>query len=823
MSQLSSLNRVTSDTSSFEPSLPSISLDESISSQRAVQFDAGANHLRDPAVVDEPAAVGKQRKLRKVKQDGGYESDTGYVSDAVSKKEKKKSKTKGDGHATGEESDGGYLSEVLARRRRKKKEKKERELAGATDDEPDGGNLSSLSKKERKSKKAPTTGDESDGGNLSEASTKRKLFGFRLKARRKDSADGSHKNVIPPVPSLPAVSLPIAERFGLSLTDLSSTRASTPALSVRTSTQRSSDETFATEISIQEVPAVLVPPPLPSPNPSIQGLTSAFNDAQSVRTPSTDVLRAFGRQALAATPRSPLSPSSSASQLTVKESSAVPSSFSDPTRTIPRPTRNTSLKKVPSAINTAGNPGLSIQTHHMADSDVTMALTPPTPTPGVRPLRLVSKPASLNISVSSASPSAQSVPTTPAGSGAGKCSCNSTIRLSQVCFSDYASGNSSSQTPDSMGPSPLPSPSAAPPNAQFIIRSTTLSKYDLPPPSPPPMGPLPRVPVESPAYVSSPLPRSREGSRRPSIVGEDGRSALRVQVPVLGSPGGTRPLTAPGRVIPLSPRSPGRPGTAPSSPPPQLSSFALSPVPPARSTPSPTPGSGGGPPLFLQRIPSNQRGRESPFPTQPFITRKPSQGSFSPSGSSSTLSASPSSPQYHQPMSTGLFLEETPRPDGPPRLDINWQPRSASILDGKTTEGRESWASVEEPRTSTSTRNSSSSSQRDVDSVLSALKDNDDIMDLYLSASRRGSGEDADLDDDDTSKYPDDEADFDSRYSIFSDSQEPSRISILDKERSSNVRQQFLKRVEEMYSKEGIQRGMAPPVPKLPPSSPSWR
>ena len=80
-----------------------------------------------------------------------------------------------------------------------------------------------------------------------------------------------------------------------------------------------------------------------------------------------------------------------------------------------------------------------------------------------------------------------------------------------------------------------------------------------------------------------------------------------------------------------------------------------------------------------------------------------------------------------------------------------------------------------------------------------------------------------DLEDDDKSRYPDDEVDFDSRYSIFDDSQERSRISILDKERSSNVRQQFLKRVEEMYSKDGINRGMAPPVPKLPPLSPSRR
>lgn len=123
---------------------------------------------------------------------------------------------------------------------------------------------------------------------------------------------------------------------------------------------------------------------------------------------------------------------------------------------------------------------------------------------------------------------------------------------------------------------------------------------------------------------------------------------------------------------------------------------------------------------------------------------------------------------------------------------------------------------------SSSTRDSTSSSQQDVNSVLSALKDTESVTDMYIS--RRGSGEDADLEDeDDKSRYHNDEIDFDSRYSIFNDGQEPSRISILDKERSSNVRQQFLKRVEQMYSKEGIERGMTPPVPRLPPSLPSGR
>lgn len=416
LSQVSSLNREVTDASPT-------TVDSSSASQPAIQFGSGLSHTSNPPPEEQRMDV-RSRKLRKTKpESGGYESDAGYVSDAVAKDKKKKSKKKSEGRATGEESDGGYLSEVLARRRRKKKEKRERESKSMTDDEVDGGYTSSVSKKEKKAKKSSTAGDESDGGNLSEVSSKRKLFNFRLKPRRRqDSSDVSLHDVIPPVPSLPTVSLPIADRFGLSLSEFGSSRTSTPAPSERTSTQRSSDETSAADISLLDAPSVAVPSSLPSPNPSIKGLTSAFNDAQSVRTPSTDVLRAFGRQAMAGAPRSPLFTTSSTSPLVSKDSPAMPSSFSAPALTMSRPKRNSSMKKVTSGVTAPLRPGLSIETQHKADPDalIPVTLTPPTPTPAVLPFGLISKSSNVEANFASLSPSTHSLPITPSSSGIGK-------------------------------------------------------------------------------------------------------------------------------------------------------------------------------------------------------------------------------------------------------------------------------------------------------------------------------------------------------------------------------------------------------------------
>ena len=421
-----------------------------------VHFQSGAPRIGDTIPERQVLPPPKQKKLRKPKHEGnGYDSDGGYVSDTAKKQKKKKeAKGKGDGTATGDESDGGYLSEVLARRRRKKKEKKEREMAAGagTDDESDGGYLSSHSKKVKKSKKSSNPpGDDSDGGYLSEAS-KRKRFMFRLNSKsrkRQDSSDISQEEVVPPVPSLPPMSLPVAEKFAtMGLLDripsraetfttmdtrsdtptTFSSRPETPAWSFveRLSTQSDSRPSLADSTSRGPTP-VPIPPPLASPNPSIVGLTSAFNDAQSVRTPSTDVLRAFGRQALTSAPRSPLSSFSSSTSTPdapspVKEEPIMPSSYTVPTMGMPPPKRNPSQRRVPPQISAPNTQSLSVRTHHTlttgSETSIPVTLTPPTPTPHTR-WRVNSK-ADKPDNIPSPALSANTLPITPVSSTFGK-------------------------------------------------------------------------------------------------------------------------------------------------------------------------------------------------------------------------------------------------------------------------------------------------------------------------------------------------------------------------------------------------------------------
>ena len=140
-------------------------------------------------------------------------------------------------------------------------------------------------------------------------------------------------------------------------------------------------------------------------------------------------------------------------------------------------------------------------------------------------------------------------------------------------------------------------------------------------------------------------------------------------------------------------------------------------------------------------------------------------------------------------------------------MGVTWQPRSASALDHRSDDRdepseRQSWMEFD-----------------DAQDVVSTLEDHDPSLDdnssseLYRDRSHSTEGTDED--------------DVDNRYSMFTDGDHDetrSRVSIMDKDRSHDARQKFLKKVEEMYSKDGIASGMVPPVPKIPsPSSPRWK
>ena len=181
---------------------------------------------------------------------------------------------------------------------------------------------------------SPQSGaEDSDGGYLSSSSVSKKRRFFRLKRGDAEDTPRSSKESIPPVPALPKLELsspnsgspyprsltplPIAERFAsrsntplpdaftptssLSLDLPSSYAGSSRATTPVSPASRASESSEIDRPQGRDRLAV----PLASPSPTMTSMTSlesprlthAFTDAESVRTPSIDVLRAFGRQA----------------------------------------------------------------------------------------------------------------------------------------------------------------------------------------------------------------------------------------------------------------------------------------------------------------------------------------------------------------------------------------------------------------------------------------------------------------------------------------------------------------------------------------------
>ncbi|KAI0790953.1 hypothetical protein C8Q75DRAFT_865199 [Abortiporus biennis] len=782
--------------------------------QRTIHFDLSATP--EPRSVS-PLPPSKHKKLKKNKPDG-YDSDGGYMSDGGKQKEKKKKdriwrrKDKSDGNATEYESDGGYLSETAASMKKKKKEKEKKSKKDNskvpdgtnTDYESDGGymSVSSLgrSKKSKKQATTPSTpGDESDGAYMSESSTKKKRF-FRLNSRsskkKSDKLDSPVDDYIPPVPSLPSLPLPlpIAERFARSDTPNSmDTRTITPVPSERTfSSSRASDDTYMSS-------RTSVNSSLESP----KGLTNAFKDAESVRSPSIDVLASFSKRALAEHSQRigahPLSQSSSADSL--KDSSSrspsqvQSSSATVPTIAIPKPKRNPSVKRTPQI--SAPNTSTLAATRHVP---VPLILTPPTPANGLFPTHR----------------SASSAPSPMESSTPSSASLNTPMSITNSPFDALAVKHRTADVPRSPSPhpftypSPLPSPlplnspvfgqSEDPPTPSGTnpgYRNRILGYYDLPPPSPPPSGPLPNLPPPPP-LDDNPRPRSPFANGR--LPGQ--RSASSDGIPTEIKPPST-PIWKTGSNTanppPSSPyRSPSRAATSPA--PGTPSSGAI----PSPSTP-----------LFLQRsLGQPQRGRESPFPTRPVLPKEESADLVRRT-SVAKHALRPNSPNlavpslrvgHRPPLSASPYAGE--RDFQQQQLDAHWQPRSASALGTRRPSGEEVrnlWATDESVDYAISHDNSSpgNSSNADIDAVLDMLKDDaqrtsDEISELY--GDKR------------STLYLDDEEPG-GRYSVWSQHSRP--VSILDGERSANVREKLVKRVEAMYGKD-----MVPPVPRLPTNNP---
>ncbi|KAH9895836.1 hypothetical protein C8Q73DRAFT_789639 [Cubamyces lactineus] len=782
------------DTSVQDSRRPSPSPDKTTppdSMHRILQFDLRATP--EPRVLTptpSPQPKSKLSKLRRKMRPDGYESDAGYVSEGGKNKEKEKEKEKekkskksskgkkgeGETGATDHESDGGYLSEASVKKKKSKKEKKSKTTESPTTDyETDKGYSSSFSKgKSRKqSVTSPVSGDESDGGYLSEASSKKRRF-FRLNSRsrkKQDSLDSAAEQA-PPVPALPPLTLPIADKWSRAGTPLPpESRNVTPMPGDTASIVRPSGETytsmdtFTTTTSTTDTSTTTVESDekRDSQMSHGEGLTKAFRDAESVRSPSIDVLSSFRRLG------SPLSPS----KLPFSHfghGSDTPASPRSPLVPSLSPSKSIRSRPQISAPNTT-----TLAAKHVP---VPLTLTPPTPT--ASSVRFSPSPDPDYVLVT---PSA-TAPNTPHAPDQGH-----TSNLSVT-----STGTSSSNGP--------PSPS--------LPRPKALGYYDLPPPSPPPRGPLPDVPSDI----------SRSTSPSWSMMGGGDQSASTSRFPRSApadttDPRGVQQQQA-RQSLPLAPAT-AHPLSREVAP----DSRARSPVP-----------------RIASPVPPALRGRVSPFPTAPVLPREqttPLMRRTSKLTQEAVIRATRTVPNNAPQSANAYSYGHGKWPSQEQQLGVKWQPRSASVLDTRrpsdgsnghdSDDGHSSFLAYDDDEddlsdASPNTRPTSTEPPEpspDVNAILAGFR-------AEREAHLNGGGQ---LKADTTreshtlsaivagyAEGPRDTVDLDSdeghgdRYSVWSDA--ASGHSFLDGERSAAIRAKFVKRVEAMYGKDVV-----PPVPHL--------
>lgn len=446
------------------------------------------------------------RKLRKARKDDGYDSDGGYLSDGS--KKKKKSKDRKDAGSSSHEadllSDGGYLSDATKKPSHKKKDKKgDKVIDGYVTD----SSTKTRHKLTKKSRAHIDDTDLSDGGYLSEVSVKKKKTFFRLGSR---SSSTSRKGAVssvylpPPVPALPPPPLPIAERFARSPVpfDQPDGGLSSAPPPIRT--------------AYSPVP--------PSMDESVTPLSSVFRRAWSPQ-PSPDSVR---------TPTRPLSIDISAENLTSSSTYHEISQFSpvsppmqsweaapsEPPRarthkaeshTLSPGSSHEQFSAAPAAPRQHGvrftpstrlSPSEGMFTFPPSPSEVSVAPQKRRPRPKI--LLPITTSLNSNPSSSSASPlpsilrNAYSAPS------------DSRPLLSSTTRSHVMPSPGASFLRDS---SPSISDLSIISSSEFIVPSPRPRFFDdLPPPSPPPTGPLPEVP---PSLYSQPIPSIRRGREPP--------------------------------------------------------------------------------------------------------------------------------------------------------------------------------------------------------------------------------------------------------------------------------------------------------------------
>ncbi|KAI0933260.1 hypothetical protein AcV7_004778 [Taiwanofungus camphoratus] len=740
-------------------------------SQRVIHFDL--RKTPEPRSVS-PIPPSPRNRLRKLRTNGN-ESDGGYLTDGgKGRKDKKKSKKKdkSDGAATDYESDGGYFSDAGSKKKERKKSKKDKKDKAkgadspATDYETDGGGLlrtsSPKNKKGHRNRKgsvlSPVTGDESDGGYLSEASSKTRSF-FRLKSRsrkKRDSEESPVQDQVPPIPAMPSVPLPIAERFLRSPTpnvSMDSSRTVTPVPSQVPSAERESISTFTSAERDESAGSII----------SREGLTRAFHDAESVRHPSVEALSAFRSPgALSTSPMHPKTGSTvSYPYARVYGASVSPPKSPDaPTPALPK----AKLRPNISAPNTS-----MLAAKHV-------------------PVPLV---LSSHSSVRSEAP--QQFPPTPGSDYV-------LITPGNVDPNAAASLSPSLRSParldsEFLVPSPTSGASPAPPSPTGSqLRPHVAAYYAIPPPTPPPRGPLPDVP---------PSPRSQRAS---AMHFERSLSADGVQLPSRASSRAqdrpNAPGPAPTRELPSPPTPSSRAPTR---------SASESDVNPSAVAANLTV------PLIAQPVPRIQRGRESPFPVAPVVqrgrespfpvspVRSESVGLMRKTSALAVAGAGKVARAFGKPMSAdGTGRRGSWKLQQVDRLDVQWQPRSASALDRPRpdafVEAMNNPHTDDVPQDVDDSDAYGGASILDTEDDQSQYPDEDDRShytdeDRVLAMSVYSAGK----------EHEDDEGD---RYSMWSVSE--GRRSFFDEEKSASTRERFVKQVEAMYGEYHV-----PPVPPL--------
>ncbi|KAF8257662.1 hypothetical protein EI94DRAFT_1817216 [Lactarius quietus] len=452
------------------------------------------------------------RKLRKARKDDGYDSDGGYLSD--SSKKKKKSKDRKNAGSTSHEadflSDGGYLSDATKRTSDKKKDKKGDK---ATNGYVTDSSTKTQQKLSKKSRQNLDDGEFSDGGYLSEVSVKKKKTFFRIGSRSpstsRKSGSVSNDSLPPPVPALPPQPLPIAERYARSPIPFEQADGlGSAAPSIRT--------------AYSPVP--------PSVDESMMPLTSAFGRDWSPPPPS-DSVRTATRPPSAALSLENLTSSSTSHEASQFSSAspvsqfweAVPYTF-PPARS--RETEGRALSPGSSSHEHLSAAPVALRPHgvrftpstRFSPSDSSFSIPPPPPEgsfpserPGRQPRPKISLPitSTLNSNPSSAAPSPSPL--------------HSILRNAPPMssppdsrpFLSPAPRSRAANPPFLRGASPSRSDFSIISSSDFIVPSPRPRFFDeLPPPSPPPTGPLPEVPNSSGLY-SQPIPSIKRGREAP--------------------------------------------------------------------------------------------------------------------------------------------------------------------------------------------------------------------------------------------------------------------------------------------------------------------